>query len=285
MKAVKIKSLTLNIFKNNPVFIILIAVIFISYLFVPKFLSIRNIDSFFNQIPALGLIVIGEFLVILTGGIDLSVGSVMAFSACLMCGLIVFNGISIIVAISIALLSGAIAGLISGIAVGYLKIAPFVATLGVMSIFRGLTLIYTGKAAISGLPPFFLNVLNSNIFGLPMLTFLFIIVIVIIHFMVNNTKLGMHMYAIGGNEEAAYIAGVSVAQVKIITYIISGTLSALSGVFMATRLISAQPLMGIEWELRAITGVIVGGASIFGGIGTVINTIFGLLIAEIVSND
>lgn len=284
MKKLTLESLTLKRLQDSLVLIILITIIIICSFVVPRFLTIRNISSLLGQISSLGLMMLGELIVILVAGIDLSVGSVMGFSACLMCGLIVLNGVPIIIAIFAALLSGAIAGLISGIAVGYFRVSPFIATLSVMGIYRGLTLVYTGRSAISGLPLFFLEVGSKEILGLSMLTFIFFIIAGMIHFILKYTRLGKHIYAVGGNETAAYVAGISVTRVKIIAYMTSGTLSALAGIFMAARLISAQPLMGLGWELRVITGVVFGGASLFGGVGNIINTIFGLFVVEIVGN-
>jgi len=284
MKKLTLESLILKRLQDNLVLTILIIIIIVSSFVVPRFLTTRNISSLFGQISSLGLMMLGELIVILVAGIDLSVGSVMGFSACLMCGLIVLNGVPIIIAIFAALLSGAIAGLISGVAVGYFRISPFIATLSVMGIFRGLTLVYTGRAAISGLPLFFLEVGSKEILGLPILTLFFFIIAIIVHFVLKYTKLGMYIYAVGGNETAAYVAGISVIRVKIIAYMTSGILSALAGIFMAARLISAQPLMGLGWELKVITGVVFGGASLFGGVGNVISTIFGLFAVEIVCN-
>lgn len=269
---------------DNPLLLIFIGIIVILTFLIPRFLTIRNLSTFACQASFIGLIVLGEFLVILTAGIDLSVGSVMAFSACLLTGLIVWNGLPIPVAICAALLSGVAAGLLSGIAVAYFRVPPFVATLAVMGIWRGLALIYTGRSPISGLPPFFLELGGGTIVGVPVPTIILVVIAVAIHLILKHTKLGMHIYAIGGNEEAAYSAGVAVPRIKIFAYCASGILSSLSGILMAARLISAQPLMGLGWELRAIAGAVVGGTSLFGGVGTAGGAVLGTLTVEIITN-
>lgn len=284
MKNLTLRSTILKNLQSNIVLTMLITIIIICSFIVPYFFTTRNLSTFLGQISSLGLMMLGELVVLLVAGIDLSVGSVMGFSACLMSSLIVLKGVPIIIAIFIALLGGAIAGFLSGVAVAHLKVSPFIATFSTMGIFRGLTLVFTGRAPISGLPLFFLKIGTEEIFGLPILTLLFLIVAIILHFVLKYTKFGTHIYAVGGNETAAYMAGISVTRVKIAAYTISGILSALAGIFMAARLISAQPLMGLGWELKVITGVVFGGASLFGGIGNVINTIFGLFVVEIVTN-
>jgi ABC-type sugar transport system ATPase subunit/ribose/xylose/arabinose/galactoside ABC-type transport system permease subunit len=271
-------------FRRQPLILILLGIVIILSLIIPSFSSIGNIESNAFQIVSIGFIVLGEMLVILTGGIDLSVGSVMAFSACLMSGLIVKNSMPIQIAILLALFSGAAAGLISGIVVTYLRVAPFVATLSIMGIFRGAVLIYTGRAPISGLPEFFDTLGSGSIYGIPISTGIMIIIAILIFILLNYSKIGVSIYAVGGNETAAFLSGVHVRKTKIIVYCTSGILSSLAGIFMASRLVSAQPLMGLGWELTAITAAVIGGISLSGGVGSVGGALLGLLIVQAISN-
>ena len=270
--------------RRQPLILILIGIVIILSLLIPSFSSAGNIESNAFQIVSIGFIVLGEMLVILTGGIDLSVGSIMAFSACLMSGLIVKNSMAIPMAILLALSSGAAAGLISGIVVTYLRVAPFVATLSIMGIVRGAVLIYTGRAPISGLPEFFDTLGSGSVYGIPIPTAIMAIIAILIFIWLNYSKIGLSIYAVGGNENAAFLSGVHVRKTKIIVYCTSGILSSLAGIFMASRLVSAQPLMGLGWELTAITAAVIGGISLSGGVGSLGGAFLGLLIVQAISN-
>ena len=249
----------------------------------PHFLTVPNLLNVAQQTAINAIIAVGLTFVIITAGIDLSVGSIMAFSGVVLAS-ILGTGLPIPLAISAGLLIGLACGSINGILIAYGKLPPFIATLGMMSVARGAALMYTNGRPISGFSNDFRFLANGEIFSIPISIIIMVLVYLIAHFILTKTKLGRYVYAIGGNEEAAWLSGINVKFYKIIVYGICGMLSGLAAVILTARLNSAQPIAGIMYELDAIAATVIGGTSLVGGEGRVFGTLIGALIMGVLRN-
>lgn len=277
------KSFSLNLQKLGP-FIGLLVITIILAVMSPNFLTLNNILNVLRQVSINALIAFGMTFVILTGGIDLSVGAILALSGALTAGLMT-NGMDPILAILVGLLAGAVMGMVNGLLVAKGKVAPFIATLATMTIFRGLTLVYTEGRPITGF--------DSDMFTMLGAGYLFIIPVPVIwtlgcfamlYFILKKTAFGRRVYAIGGNEEAAILSGIKVSRVKIYIYALTGFLSALAGIILTSRLNSAQANAGMGYELDAIAAVVLGGTSLSGGRGWIFGTLIGAMIIGVLNN-
>lgn len=254
-------------------------------------------DNMFNVLRQTSVnlcVSVGMTLVILTGGIDLSVGSVLALSGAVAAGVarqgFGIDSADIYVSITFwgcclaALSVGAVMGGLNGMLVTRFNMPPFVATLGVMTIARGLTMLYTGGFPITGLGGGFELVGTGWFLGIPMPVWVAVAIIAIATFCMNKTSTGRYIYAIGGNERAALLSGIRVNRVKLLVYVLAGVLSAVAGILVTARLDSAQPNAGMGYELDAIAAVVIGGASLSGGRGSVPGTVVGALIIGVLNN-
>ena len=251
----------------------------------PAFLDLSNLLNLLRQISINGLIAFGMTFVILTGGIDLSVGSILALSsACI--ALMITSGVDPIIAIILGVLIGFILGVVNGLFVTKGNMAPFIATLATMTIFRGLTLVVTDGNPITNLGDNYLFQLfgKGYFFGVPVPAVTMTIVFIVLFILLHKTTFGRHTYAIGGNEIASKISGIKVNRVKILIYGISGLMSALAGAILTSRLNSAQPTAGTAYELDAIAAVVLGGTSLTGGKGRIVGTLIGVLIIGVLNN-
>ncbi|WP_378210785.1 ABC transporter permease [Anoxybacteroides rupiense] len=251
----------------------------------PKFLTINNVMNIARQSSINALLAIGMLLPILTAGIDLSVGSLLALSIMMM-GIVTVNmGMHPLLGILVCLSVGAAFGWLNGILLTKLRLPhPFISTLGTMNIARGIALIVTGAAPIAGFP-YMIQFLGREFVGpIPVSFLLVIVVYVFFHIFLTRTQTGRYIYAIGGNPEAARLSGINVDRVLIIVYTISGFMAGLAGLVMVGRVNSAFPLAGLSYELDAIAAVIIGGASFLGGVGTVWGTLIGALIIAVLRN-
>lgn len=250
-----------------------------------NFLTVNNIMNVARQASINALLALGMLLPILTAGIDLSVGSVLAISIMSMGVVSVLWGFSPIVGILVCLGVGAFFGLLNGVMLTKLRLPhPFISTLGMMNIARGLALIITAAAPIAGFP-YLIQFLGSEFAGpIPVSFILVIFMYVIFHVFLTRTQTGRYIYAIGSNKEAARLSGINVDRVLIIVYTISGFMAGLAGLVLVGRVDSAFPLAGLMFELDAIAAVIIGGASFFGGVGTVWGTLIGALIIAVLRN-
>ncbi|HQJ75281.1 MAG TPA: ABC transporter permease [Bacteroidota bacterium] len=262
---------------------LLIISIFLSIV-SPQFLTVDNLLSVGLQISVIALLAIGELLVIITGGIDLSVGSILAFSG-VMTSLLLVNGFPISLAILVGLLSGLLLGFINGLIISKGKLPPFIATLGMMGIARGASLIITNGIPLFGLPYEFSYIANSKIFDIiPIPVIIVIIMAILVNFLLKNFSFGRYTYALGGNFEATRLAGVKVDLHTIKIYSISGLFSGLGGIILASRLSTGQPTAGTGYELDVIAACVIGGASLSGGSGTILGAMIGALIIGILRN-
>jgi ribose ABC transporter, permease protein len=254
-----------------------------------NFLTANNLLNLLLQVTSNALIAFGMTFVILTGGIDLSVGSILALSSALTAGLL-GSGMPVTLAILISLILGCILGMMNGLLISYGKLAPFIVTLATMTIFRGATLVYTnGNPITKGLSDTFLFQFlgQGYIVGIPfpvIIMFIVFIVFIVLYVLLHKTAFGKSVYAIGGNEKAAYISGVKLNKVKIIIYSISGIMASISGLIITSRLSSAQPTAGASYEMDAIAAVVLGGTSLSGGKGRILGTLIGALIIGVLNN-
>ena len=250
-----------------------------------RFISPSNLSNLLRQVSINALISFGMTFVILTGGIDLSVGSILALSSALLASMIT-SGMNPEMAVVCAAGIGLVLGAVNGVIVAYGKVAPFIATLATMTIYRGATLVYTNGNPISGLTdaPIFTGLGQGDVMGVPVPAILMFIAFFILLFVLNKTPLGRQTYAVGGNEKVSYIAGIKINRVKIVAYAITGLLCALAGAVLTARLNSAQPTAGTGYELDAIAAVVLGGTSLAGGKGRISGTLIGALIIGTLNN-
>ena len=249
----------------------------------PYFLTVSNLLNIAEQTSIIAVVAAGMTFVIITAGIDLSVGSLLAFSGVVMASSLA-AGRSIPLALTIGLLVGLACGIGNGVLISIGRIPPFIATLGMMSIARGAALLFTQGRPISGFSETFRSIATTDVLRVPFPVIVMIAVYVISHLILTRTKLGRYAYAIGGNETTAYLSGVNVRLYKTAVYGLSGMCSALAAVLLTARLNSAQPIAGINYELDAIAAVVIGGTSLMGGEGTVSGTLIGALIIGVLRN-
>lgn len=249
----------------------------------PSFLSPSNLLNVLRQISVNALLAFGMTTVILCAGIDLSVGSVLAVSGALAAGLSV-AGWPAPAAMAAALVAGTLMGLFNGLFVAAFRIAPFIATLGGLTIFRGVALVYTGGRPITGLPDAFDALGNGVALGVPVPVWVMLAFLGLTQFLLRFTSLGRAVYAVGGNEEAARLSGLPVMRTKLLVYGYSGLAAAMGGLVLTGRLNSAQPTAGSGFELDAIAAVVVGGTSLVGGRGSVLGTFLGAAIIGVLNN-
>lgn len=270
--------------KLGPLLGLIILIVIVTIL-NPSFIEPLNILNLLRQVSINALIAFGMTFVILTGGIDLSVGSILALSSAVMANFMV-SGWDPIIAIILGCLLGGILGGINGLLITKGRMAPFIATLATMTIFRGLTLVYTNGNPITGLgnQAAFQFLGRGYLFGIPVPAITMLIVFAILWIILHKTPFGRKTYAIGGNEKASIISGIKVDRIKIMIYALIGLLSALAGAILTSRLNSAQPTAGTSYELDAIAAVVLGGTSLTGGRGRIVGTLIGALIIAILNN-
>lgn len=263
---------------------LIILMVFVSIL-NPTFLQANNLMNLMRQLIINGFIALGMTFVILTGGIDLSVGSTLALTSAIFAGLLQ-NGMNTGLAILVAIGLGLVLGLINGVLITKGKLAPFIVTLATMTIFRGLTLVYTDGRPIAGPKDNFAFKFlgKGQIFGIPFQVILFILAFLCLWIILNKTSLGRKIYAVGGNEKASFISGINIDKVKIWVYVISSLMAVLSGLVLTSRLNSAQPTAGAAYEMDAIAAVVLGGTSMTGGSGSLTGTLIGILILGVLNN-
>ncbi|MGE4571613.1 MAG: ABC transporter permease [Candidatus Izemoplasmatales bacterium] len=266
---------------------ILLGISLIFFALKPSFFSIYNLQNIFKQVSINGLIAYGMTFVILLGAIDLSVGSILSLSAYFVGMMIVSAGIPAPIAIIAGMISGALLGLINGLLVSKMKLQPFIATLSTMTIYRGLT-----KVISNGLPVRELEE-NSALMGwlnkgeviiFPVTMIVLILFLIISLFMLNKTIFGKHIYATGGNEEAARLSTVNTEKIKIYVYVLSGLFASIAAILYLARFNSVYPSAGEGAELDAIAAVVIGGTSMSGGRGKILGTFIGILIIGVMNN-
>ncbi|GAA1823656.1 ABC transporter permease [Luedemannella flava] len=248
-----------------------------------QFLTADNMANLARQVAIFGIIAVGELLVILTAGIDLSVGSVLALAGCVTAELLT-HGVPVPVAILVGLAAAVLAGLVNGSLVAYGALPPFIVTLGMLGIARGVVLVFTDANTIQPLPDAFGDIANGTTLGVPNLLWLFVAVVVVTAVVLRRTVFGRYIYAIGSNPESARLAGVPVKRVLVAVYAISGFLAGVGGVLFTSRLNAGIPTAGTGYELNAIAACVIGGASLFGAKGGAFGAAAGALIVATLNN-
>lgn len=266
------------------VFFALILICVILSVSTSNFLTLQNLIIVLRQISLNGILAVAVTFVIIAGGIDLSLGSVVALSGVAAASFAHPDTYPVILPVIIGILTGLVIGLFNGLVITKAKVAPFIVTLGMMTIARGLALVVSNGRPVSNLSKPFNFIGGGDLFHIPVPILIFAIVVILSAIILNNTKKGRYIYAVGGNENAARASGINVGSVKLFTYIICSGLAGLAGVVLASRINTGQPNAGIAYELDAIAAVVIGGTSLSGGIGTITGTVIGALIIGVINN-
>lgn len=258
-------------------------VVFVLLCFVsPVFLTFNNLFNIVAQTTVTAVIALGMTLVIITAGIDLSVGSTAALGG--MMGTLAMAHVSWPLGVLIGTLVGGVVGLINGLLITRAHLNPFIATLGSQSAIRGLVYLSTNAVGVYNLPPDFAILGNGSIFGIPVPLIILVLLAVMMHVVLSLTRLGRHAYAIGSNAEAARLSGISITRTLLAIYVILGLLAGFGGMIASSRVISGQPNFGIGLELDIIAAAVIGGASLFGGQGTILGTLIGAFLIALIRN-
>ncbi|NKQ35471.1 MAG: ABC transporter permease [Chloroflexi bacterium] len=273
-----------DILRRYSVFLIFILLCVVFALGSDRFLTPSNLLNVALQTSIIAIVAIGMTFTILTAGIDLSVGSIMALSGALAAGLAVRQGLGTFPAIGLALIAGMAVGLVNGLLIVKGKMPPFVATLATMAVARGLTLVYTDGRPIAGIDESFMFLGTGTALGIPMPVIIMVVVFVIAYLALRYTRYGNYVYATGGNEEVSRLAGIKTNLIIGSVYVVSGLTAAIGGVLLVGRLWSAQPNAAVGLELDAIAAPVLGGVSLFGGVGSVTGALVGAFILGVLAN-
>jgi ribose/xylose/arabinose/galactoside ABC-type transport system permease subunit len=245
------------------------------------FISLINIGNLLRHLAILGVLSIGETLIILTGGIDLSIGSLVALSTVL-CA--TFMPQSIFLSVFITMMVCTLLGLVNGFLVAKARMAPFIVTLGMMMIGRGMAVLIANGLVVHGVSESFYVLYQGSVLGFPLPTTIVLVILFVMYFIINMTGWGRHIYSIGGNEEVTRLAGVNVDGIKMVVYTLSGFLAGLAGLIYTARVTAGFPDSAVGYELNAIAAVIIGGVNLFGGEGNLLKVMVGVLILTIIAN-
>jgi ribose transport system permease protein len=266
-------------------FAALILLIIIFSVLSPNFPTYSNLVTILLMTAVNGILAVGITFIIVTGGIDLSIGTVMTFSSVMAGVFITMLGLPIFMGIIAAIIAGALCGFINGVSIAKLKLPPFIATLGMMNITKGLNLIVSGtKPVYFSDAPAFAALATMPVLGIPLGVLVFFGAALIASFILSKTIIGRYTFAIGSNEEAAKLSGINTDMWKIAIYSMSGAFFGIAGIVMASRLSSAQPALGPGYEMDAIAAAVIGGASLSGGEGSILGTVIGAFIITVLTN-
>ncbi len=268
--------------EGNLLVIVLVLIVILSFA-TKNFLTTNNIRNLVRQTSVNGIIALGMTFVIISGGIDLSVGSIVGVASIVVSKLLA-SGMPIFSSVLLALIVCAFLGTLNGLIIHYGKVPPFIATLGMMQAARGIVMLLSNARMIAGLPKAFTHFSQSLMLGLPSLFFVWLLVILATFVITTKMVFGRNIFAYGSNIEAARLSGINVAKVTVSVYAISGLLSGLAGVLMTSRLANGIPTAGQGYEMDAIASAVVGGASLSGGSGTILGTVLGALLISVIQN-
>jgi ribose transport system permease protein len=249
----------------------------------PHFLTSTNLSSVVRQTAVINIMALGMTLIIISGGIDLSVGAILAMGGLLGC-MAMEQGQPILVGVLVGIMAGAFWGCVNGLLTTRLRINPFIVTLGTLGIVRGLTLIISNGLPVHQIPRQFSFLGEGTVLGVPFVLWILLACALLVHVLLEHTKLGRYTFAIGSNADAAFYAGIPVAFHTTAVYAIGGMLTGLAGMIEASRLMTGQPTAGQGYELQAIAAVVIGGGSLRGGEGSVVGTLVGAFIMGLLSN-
>lgn len=265
------------------IIIIFAALVVVLTILKPSFLSIDNIVNILKQTAIIGILSFGMMFVIISGGFDMSAGSNIAFAGVL--AALLGNGeYPLILAFLVACIAGLAVGILNGVGVTYGNIPPFIMTLGTMTAVRGLALIVSGGKPITGTSETYRYLTSGTLFGIPLLAIYFIIVIIVCTFVLSKTVFGRRVYAVGGNMQAARVAGINTTFIKVAVFSISGFLAGVCGFLMTSRVTIGQPTAAESYEMDAITSCVIGGVSMSGGVGKSWGVVVGALLITVIQN-
>ncbi len=262
----------------------LVAVATLLSLATPNFLTVANLVIVARQISINGILAVGVTYVLLTGGVDLSLGSLVALTGVVAACFAHPDQYPVLLPVGMGVLAGLLCGTVNGVVITRGNVAPFIVTLGMMTVARGLALVVSGGKPVSNLSPAFGTIGGGTVLGVPAPVAILLAVAGISHLLLQHTRLGRHIYAVGGNEAAARAAGIRVRGVKTFAYGVCGAMAGLAGVVLASRITTGQPNAGIAYELDAIAAVVIGGTSLSGGVGGVGGTLLGALLMGVINN-
>lgn len=273
-----------NYLSRYGIFIAFVVICIVLARATPYFFTTQNMVIVLRQVSINGILAIGVTFVIIAGGIDLSLGSVIALTGVVAASFAHPGSYALIVPLCLGLLTGVAIGVINGLTITVGKVAPFIVTLGMMTIGRGLALVLSNGRPVTNLSPGFNFIGGGDIVGVPVPILLFALVIIMASVILKYTRIGRYIYAVGGNENAAKASGIRVNRVKIFAYVMCSGLAGLAGIVLASRITTGQPNAGIAYELDAIAAVVIGGTSLLGGRGSVAGTVIGVLIIGVINN-
>lgn len=274
----------INSLRQYGIFVVFITICLILSFISPQFLTVSNWTIIITQVSINALLAFGVTFVIITGGIDLSLGSMVAVTGVTAAMLAHPDTFPVVLPIFVALLVGLLMGAFNGLIITKSKIAPFIVTLGTMTIGRGLALILSKGRPVSNLSDSFNFIGGGTIFGVPFPIIVLIFVFVVCNIILKKTLLGRYIYAVGGNEQASRASGININQVKMAVYSIAGLLAGLAGILLTSRITTGQPNAGAGFELDAIAAAVIGGTSTSGGTGTMTGTLIGVLLIGVINN-
>jgi len=273
--------------KNNRTLVVVYVALLLFFILASsvssQFRTSYNAANLLRQVVAVGLVSIGQTIVILSAGIDLSVGSLISLSACLTSGIMIGHQNLTVLIILLVLLLGVGVGLSNGVLITRLRIPPFIATLAMSTMLQGVVLLYT-KKPVGGVTKGFMFFANGNIGPVPFAFLFWVAILIFFSVLLRRSSFGLHVYAVGGNQEVARLSGINVNRTKIWIYILSGFMAALTGLFLASRLSIGDPLVGQGIDLESITAVLIGGTTFAGGRGGIEGTIAGVFIIALINN-
>lgn len=249
----------------------------------PNFFTVPNLVNVVRQISINGILAVGVTFVLLTGGVDLSLGSVVALAGVVAASAAHPQQYPVVVPLALGVLTGAACGAVNGFVVTKGRVAPFIATLGMMTVARGLALVVSGGRPVSNLSPAFTR-LGGDVMGIPIPAIILAVIALLSYVFLKHLRLGRYIFAVGGNEHAAWASGINVGMVKLLAYTVCGALAGVAGVVLAARITTGQPNAGVGYELDAIAAVVIGGTSLSGGVGGVGGTILGSLLMGVINN-
>jgi len=267
---------------KNSALVALVLLFVLSSLAFPKFMTKLNLNAILKQYSIIGILALGQMLITLTGGIDLSQGSMVAFTAVVTAVLLQTHGV--LFSVSCGLLAATGLGLVNGFIISRTKMPPFIVTLGMLGIARGLALLVSDAKPISIENEAFVSIGRGSLLGIPLAAVLWVVTSVFLYLFLTRRKLGRYIYATGGSEESARLSGINIRAVKLFVYSFGAFLTGVGGILWAARLRSGSPIGGVNYELESIAAVLVGGGTLFGGVGSVPGTIAGVLIFGVVNS-
>lgn len=280
----KIFRSIMNFFRDYPIVLVVIVMSIILSFVAPNFLTNTNIMNVLRQVSMIAILAVGAYFVLVGGNFDLSVGSTVGLVSCLFAIFMSRWNIPPYISIVISLGVGVLMGCMNGLLVAKLGIPAFIATLGTMSINRGAVYVMTNNYSISGINEKIQFLGTGYFMGLPVPVVIMIVLFLIAELVSQFTKYGRYLYSTGGNKEAAYLAGINTTKMIFSTFAISGFFAAISAIILTARVASGQPNAGIGWELEAVTAAVIGGVSIYGGVGRVFGVLFGAILIGILNN-